>query len=214
MSRMNDPVSSVRIYQQQGASKDEGEEKVGDYTCTKSSISQGDTRLFTVWQSEKLNFPVKIENHYAKDSYMELVDINSWEVSDSYFIVPEGYTEVDDEMRPIIPEPPAPKTWSTKNVTIPFEGKVKRGTKIKMVIPESVYYKFITTNAGDTPTKFTYHLYENGEKLSWEIVGNDERRTHRLYMEEKKTQTMDWKKDWELIIEVYEGEVMIEVFPE
>ena len=214
MIRMNDPVSSVRIYQEQGASKDEGVEKVGDYTCRKSSISQGDTRLFTVWQSEKLNFPIKIENHYAKDSYMELVDINSWDVVDSYFKVPDGYTEVDDEMRPIIPEPPAPESWSTKDVTIPFEGKVIRGTKIKMVIPESVYYKFITTNAGDTPTKFTYHLYENGEKLSWDVVGNDDRRTHRLYMEEKKTQTMDWKKDWELIIEVYEGEVSMEVFPE
>ena len=74
MSRMNDPVSSIRIYQKQGASKDEGEEKIGDYTCKKSSIYQGDTRLFTVWQSEKLKFSIKIENHYTKDSYMELVD--------------------------------------------------------------------------------------------------------------------------------------------
>jgi len=214
MSRMNDPVASVSMYKKQGGLKDEGEEKVGDYYCKKSSISQGDTRLFTVWQSEKLHFPIKIESHYAKDTYMELVDINSWDVDNSLFKVPDGYTEVDDEMRPIIPEPPPPEKWVSKSVALPFEGVLKRGEKISMDIPAKGHYKIKVRNDGDTPTKYIYHLYENGEKLTWDIVGNDDRRTHRIFMGEKRTFTYAWEEGWQLIIEGYEGEVMIEVFAE
>ncbi len=86
--------------------------------------------------------------------------------------------------------------------------------KIKMTMSETVYYKLLTENKGDTPTKFTYHLFENGEKLPWDAVGNDDRRTLRLYMEEKKTQTMDWKKGWVLVVEVYEGVLNLKVYPE
>ena len=213
-SRSNDPVQAVMSIKDRYKENKVENEEIAGFTCSKSELFAGDQKVFTIWFSEELNFPLRIENNFGRDTYMELSGIKIQDIAASKFVVPADYTEVDDRMRPIIPEPPAPETWNTKNVTIPFEEKVKRGTKIQMAIPESVYYKFITTNAGDTPTKFTYHLYENGNKLSWEVVGNDDRRTHRLYMEEKKTQTMDWKKGWELIIEVYEGEVMIEVYPE
>jgi hypothetical protein len=145
---------------------------------------------------------------------MELVDIKNWEVDNSYFEVPDGYIEVDDEMRPIIPEPPAPETWFSKSVAMPFSDKLKRGEKISMDIPATGHYKIKVMNEGDTPTKYTYHLYRDGEKLSWEIAGNDERRTHRFYMGEKKTFTYAWEEGWQLIVEVYEGEVLMQVYPE
>lgn len=214
MSRMNDPVQAYEAYKKYGTEKTTGKETLDSYECTIKDIYQGETKVFTAWYAEKLNFPVKIVGHFAKNTYMELKEIKKWKVESSYFEIPEDYTEVDEQMRPIISEPPPPDSWETREVSIPYEGKVKRGNKIKITIPESVYYKFITTNAGDTPTKFTYHLYENGEKLTWEIVGNDRLRTNRLYMEEKKTQTMDWKEGWVLIIEVFEGELELKIYPE
>ena len=145
---------------------------------------------------------------------MELVNIKKWDVIKDYFIVPPGYTEVDDKMRPIIPEPPVPEKWNSKQESMPFEGKVKRGEKITLTIPANDHYKFLVRNDGDSPTKYIYHLYENGEKLPWDKVGNDDRRSHRFFKGEKRTFTYDWEKDWLLIVEVYEGELMLEVYPE
>lgn len=214
MSRMNDPVQSYEVYKKYGPEKEIGKESIDGYECLTREINQGDTRVFTAWYSEKLKFPLKILAHYAENTYMKLTEIQKWKPDPSYFLIPDDFTEVDEQMRPIIPEPPPPETWDLKEVNIPFEGTLSRGNKIKMVIPQTVYYKFIALNNGNTPAKFTYHLYENGEKIPWDIVGNDDRRTHRLYMEEKKNQTMDWKEGWVLVIEVYEGELNLKVYPE
>ena len=130
------------------------------------------------------------------------------------FIVPSDYTEVDDRMRPLIPEPPAPKTWASKSVDLPFDGVLKRGEKISLDIPSNGNYKIKVSNEGEKPTKYIYHLYANGEKLSWEIVGNDSRRTHRLYMDENRTFTYAWEAGWQLIIEGHEGEISMEVYAE
>ena len=140
--------------------------------------------------------------------------INSWDAVESYFEVPDGYTEVDDEMRPVIPEPPAPENWTSKSVTLPFNGVLKRGEKISMDIPTTGHYKIKVNNEGDTPTKYIYHLYENGKKLPSQKVGEDNRRTHRLYMEEKRTFTYAWEAGWQLIVEGHEGEVSMEISSE
>ena len=214
MSRMNDPVQSYEAYKQYGPEKVTGNETLQGYDCVTKDIYQGDTKVFTAWYAEKLKFPVKIVAHYSENMYMELQDIKKWDADPAYFVIPDGYTEVDEEMRPVIPEPPPPDSWTETEVTMPYEGTMKRGEKIRMKIPETVYYKFRAANNGDTPAKFTYHLYENGEKLPWDIVGNDERRTHRLHMGEKNNQTFDWKSGWLLVVEVYEGVLELKIFPE
>ncbi len=214
MSRMNDPVQSYEAYKKHGTENETGLEIIDGFECQIKEIKQGDTKVFTAWYSEKLKFPLKIVAHFAENTFMELIDVKKWKAEPSYFEVPKDYTEVDEQMRPNIPEPPPPETWNQTEVNIPFEGTLSRGNKIKMTIPQTVYYKFIALNNGNTPAKFTYHLYENGEKLTWDIVGNDDLRTHRLYMEEKKSQTMDWKEGWVLIIEVFEGEIELKIFQE
>ncbi len=211
---MNDPVQSYAYSKEYYGEKAAGKETVEGLLCEKREIYASGQKFLTVWYSEKLGFPVRITNHLKKDTHMNLKDIRPWKAEPSLFEVPDGYAEVDERMRPVIPEPPPPEKWTTHSVSIPYEGIVKRGNIIKTVIPESVYYKFITTNTGETPTKYTYHLYRNDEKLPEEIAGNDDVRTRRLYMEERKTQTMDWKEGWELVIEVYEGEVKVQVYPE
>jgi hypothetical protein len=214
-SRMNDPVQAAYWFKQAGKEEIEGEEKIGNYMCERKALYQGDNKVFLVWHSPDLNFPVRIENLYDKNTHMDLVDINAdWLSHKSYFYVPPDYTKVDEKMRPIIPEPPAPETWESRSVALPFDGILKRGEKISVEIPTTGHYKIKVINEGDTPTKYIYHLYENGEKLPWDIVGNDDRRTHRLYMDENRTFTYAWEKDWQLIVEVYEGEVMMEVYLE
>lgn len=202
MSRMNDPVQAYEAYKKYGPEKITGQETMDGYECIIKEIYQAETKVFTTWYAEKLNFPVKIIAHFAENTYMELKDIRKWKAEPSYFEIPSDYTEVDEQMRPIIPEPPPPESWEITEVSVPYEGTMKRGMKIKMAIPETVYYKLAAVNNGDTPTKFTYHLYENGEKLTWDVVGNDDLRTKRLFMEEKNTQTFDWKAGWELVVEV------------
>lgn len=214
MSRMNDPVQAYETYKKYGTEKTTGKETLEGYECITKEIYQGETKVFSAWYAEKLNFPVKIIAHSAENTYMELKDIKKWKSEPSYFEIPEDYTEVDEQMRPIIPEPPPPESWETTEVSIPYDGIVKRGMKIKMTIPETVYYKLATVNNGVTPTKFTYHLYENGEKLPWDVVGNDDLRTKRLFMEEKSIKTFDWKAGWTLVVEVYEGILDLKVYPE
>ena len=213
-SRSNDPVQAVMTIKDRYDEKKLEEEEIAGFTCLKSELLAGDQKVFTLWFSQELNFPLRIENNFGKDTYMELSGIKIRDIDAKKFVVPNGFTEVDDRMRPIIPEPPAPESWTSRSVVLPFDGVLKRGEKIKMDILVEGHYKIKVRNEGDTPTKYIYHLYENGEKIGWERVGNDDRRTHRLFMEEKRTFTYAWEEGWQLIVEGYEGEVMMEVFAE
>lgn len=215
MSRMNDPIQAAYWFNQTGEEEIEGKDKIGDYICERRALYQGDTKVFLVWHAVDLNFPVKIESLFSANTHMELMDINTdWLSHKSYFFVPPGYTNVDDQMRPIIPEPPAPETWDFRSVALPFDGILKRGEKISVEIPTTGHYKIKVRNEGVTPTKYMYHLYENGKELPWDKVGNDDSRTHRIYMGEKGTFTYAWEKAWQLIVEVYEGDVLMEVYLE
>ncbi|UCH15009.1 MAG: hypothetical protein JSV22_03345, partial [Bacteroidales bacterium] len=132
MSRMNDPVQSYMWYKKYGEEKPAGSEDINGYACVKKDLYQGDSKVFTIWYSEKLDFPLKILNNFAENTYMELKDIESWNPQSSYFVIPEDYTEVDEQMRPVIPEPPAPESWEVKEIAIPFEDTFSRGTELKI----------------------------------------------------------------------------------
>lgn len=213
-SRSNDPVQAVMTIKDRYNEKKLEEEEIADFSCVKSELLAGDQIVFTLWFSEKLNFPLRIESNFGKDTYMELSGIKIQNIEADKFVVPKDYTEVDDRMRPIIPEQPAPETWTSKSVALPFDGILKRGEKISMDIPTTGHYKIKVRNDDDTPTKYIYHLYENGEKLTWEKVGNDDLRTHRFFMGEKKMFTYTWEEGWQLIIEGHEGKVLMEVYLE
>jgi len=59
MSRMNDPVQSYEVYKKHGEEKILGEVTINGYKCTAKEMYQGDTKVFSAWYSEKLNFPIK-----------------------------------------------------------------------------------------------------------------------------------------------------------
>jgi hypothetical protein len=214
MSRMNDPVQAYIWYKNQSEEKIAGTEEISGYNCTKKELLQSDATVFTLWHAEQLNFPVKITSHFSDNTHMELKDIEPWTADASYFKIPEGYTEVDERMRPVIPEPPAPESWEIKEASVPYEGTVARGTKFKIKIGQSVYHKLAISNETAEPAKIIRHLVRNGQELSDDQQGPLHYRSSRLYSGENKTYTFDWKEGDIVIIEAYEGKMHIKIFPE
>ena len=170
--------------------------------------------MVTQWFSEKLGFPVKIENHLMENTYMLLENIEKWSPDPSIFIVPESFTEVDEQMRPVIPEPAPPEDWAKKEMAVPVDMIVSRGMAISVPILESVYHKLIIKNTGDTPAKFSYHSFIDGVELSEDIQGPEEYRTNRLYMDEDYNMTMNWKAGQVILFKIYEGEASLKIMKE
>lgn len=106
MSMGNDPVASYTHYQDEGITKVEGEETVSGIRCTRSGLYNKDNpnqKMYTVWTSEKYDFPIKLINHIdgSGGATMELTDIESWTPDAKSFEIPEGYQVMDiPKMRP------------------------------------------------------------------------------------------------------------------
>ena len=214
MSQMNDPVQAYKGSLVYGEEKNEGAEEINSYHCIKTVIYLDEKPLITQWFSEDLNFPVKIENHYTTETFMLLENIESWDVDQSIFTVPKDYIEVDDEMRPVIPEPSPPEEWEEIEVTVPFDMEVGCGMMITVPIDETVYHKFTIENTGDTPAKYIYHMYKNDVELPDDVQGPEEQRSDRLYMDETYRMTHNWKAGQLIKINIYEGNVRVKITKE
>ena len=212
-SAMNDPVQSYQQYKQYGKEKSVGNELINGLNCIKKELYRGDSKVYTMWFSEELNFPVKIINHPA-NVYMQLSDIKKWKPQDSFFMVPGDYTEVDNKMRPVIPEPPAPEKWVIKTVSLPFEGTIKRGTKLKFKIIERKKCNLSYANNTDKPAKFIRHSFRDGKEKPDDEQGPIKYRTFRLYPGDKSSSAYVWEPGNEILIEVYEGEIYFNIFSE
>lgn len=214
-SRMNDPVQAAYWFKQAGKEEIEGEEKIGNYMCETKALYQGDNKVFLVWHSPDLNFPVRIENLYDKNTHMDLVDINAdWLSHKSYFYVPPDYTKVDEKMRPIIPEPPPPNEWITRILDIPGNRICKRGEKILIDITTSTNYRLTATNNTEGPAKFIRSVWKDGAELPDDQQGPLKYRTRRIFSGEKYSNVFYWKEGERIFIDVHEGELQLEVEPE
>lgn len=96
MSMGNDPVASYQYYQDQGTVKVEGDETVNGVKCTRSGLwnkENPNQKMYTVWVSDKYNFPIKLINHIdgTGEATMELKDIQPWTPDSKSFEIPEGY---------------------------------------------------------------------------------------------------------------------------
>jgi hypothetical protein len=211
MSRMNDPVQAVNWFKNAGEVKNEGQEKMGKYQCTRQVVYQGEMKVFTVWNADELNFPVKIINHFDARTHMELVDINKWKVDQSFFQVPEDYTEVDKRMHPIIPEPPPPNEWITRILDIPGNRICKRGEKIRLDITTSTNYRLTAINTLESPAKFIRSVWKDEAELPDDQQGTLKYRTNRIFNGEKFSNVYYWKEGERIIIDVHEGELQLEV---
>ena len=214
MSSMNDPVQAYENYKQYGEEKIEGTESAYGFQCIKKVLYQGEKKLFSQWFVEELNFPVYLEGHWADKTFMELQEIKDWEVDPGMFKVPEDYLEVDEEQRPVIPEPEPPESWDIKDLAVPVDLSMSRGMAVNVAIDETVYHKFQIVNTGDTPAKYVYHIFADGVELPDDVQAPEEYRTNRLYMEEDHKATMNWKAGWVILFKVYEGNLNLKIFKE
>lgn len=211
VSRSNDPVQAVMTLKDRYIEKSLGQEKVAGYDCAKTELYATDKKVFTVWFSEKLNFPLKIQSHIGKDTYMELYDVEVQNISPAVFKIPGSYTEVDDRMRPIIPEPPAPETWNTIEVDLPFNKEYSRGDLIRFKVPETKNYVFSLTNNTVDPAKIIRKTFRDGKELPNNEQGPLKYRTKRLFANESSKDTYSWKNGDTKILEVHEGILIIEI---
>lgn len=210
-SRSNDPVQSLMTIRDRYTEKRLGKEKIAGYSCDKSEIFADDQKIFSLWFSEELNFPLKIILHMSSETYMELSNIKEHKIDPSVFEVPKDYTEVDNRMRPVIPEPPPPETWNTIQSDLPLSGEYKRGDLIKFSIPESKHYILKLTNLAAEPTKIIRKSYRDGQELPDNEQGPLRYRTDRLYSSESFKNTYVWEAGDDKIIEVHEGKIKIEI---
>ncbi len=208
-SRRNDPVQSYISMKKDYTEKNAGKENVEGFTCNKKEIYADNDKIITAWFAESLNFPVKMVNHLYENTYMNLKDIQKWKVDPAFFEIPSGYTEVDERMRPVIPEPPAPKKWTTKSVQLPFQSEVSRGTLLIFSINKEAHYKMIAENKTDKPAKIIRYSFRDGKELSEKIQGPEKYRTSRLYPGEKVPGTFIWKEGQEIRIKVFEGTISL-----
>ena len=209
MSRMNDPWQSYLWYKNNGREEEEGTEEVAGYTTSVRSAYMGDKKVFTAYYAEELQFPVRIRNHISEGTHMRLENIRDWKVNLSMFGIPGDYTEVDNRMRPIIPEPPAPETWEETQAPVPYHATMKRGMKTWVPIAEGDNYKLHLENTGERPAKIIYHMYRDGEKLAWDEQGKDRYRTLRLFPGESRNLVMGWEEGQDILLEVYEGSLQV-----
>lgn len=214
VSLMNDPFQSFRNMQKNYTEKRVGTDKLSGFEAEKLELYANDQKIFTAWYSDKLGFLLKMINHMAENTYMELSNIQQRDVDTTLFDIPEDYVEVDKRMRPVIPEPPPPESWETIETTIPVKGDFSRGNRITFRVPESSNYKIILKNQTSEPAKIIRIAMRDGKELSPNEQGPLSYRTQRLFKDESVTKTFSWKAGDDKIIEVHEGKLHIEIVPE
>lgn len=106
MSMANDPLLAYNYQVNQGGiEKVIGHEKVNGIDCVKKELyTETEQLLYTIWFSEEYNFPIKMQSHMdiTGNTNMELTDLKDWTPDDNSFLVPEGYTIMDQ--RTMMPE--------------------------------------------------------------------------------------------------------------
>ena len=214
ISRMNDPVQSYLWFKKNGTEKAAGVESIAGESCRKSEVYIQDQKVFTVWYSDKLRFPIKIVNHTAENTTMQLNNISNWKVDTKMFSVPDDYVEVDQQMRPIIAEPLPPEKWTVIEGTVPYQGDLTRGTKIRFPVTSDVYHKVELKNNTQDMAKVIIHIFRNGKELSDDEQGPVSYRSKRLHPGESKTNTYALKSGDTVVFEDYEGTMSIKVYLE
>lgn len=83
-----------------------GKEMVNGIECTKTELWNKDEnanqKMFTIWYSEKYNFPIKIINHIdvSGTAEMELKNVEPWVPESDSFAIPEDFQVMDAPSMP------------------------------------------------------------------------------------------------------------------
>ncbi|MDF1559865.1 MAG: hypothetical protein P1P83_06625 [Bacteroidales bacterium] len=213
-SLMNDPYQSFIYSKKNFEEKPAGTESVSGYECSITEFHDSDRKVITAWHSDELGFLLKMVNNVSENTFMEVRDIIPGEIDKELFVIPEDYTEVDERMRPVIPEPPPPDSWNTIDSSLPIAGEFKRGDRIMFTVPENKNYKLNLVNQSDDPAKIIWTGMRDGQELPGNEQGPLSYRTKRLHGGESSSYTYRWTSRDKIIIQVYEGVINIELAAE
>ena len=213
-SLMNDPYQSFLYTKAKFEEKKTGKEMVSGFECDKTELYDSERKIITAWHSSELGFLLKMTDNRSESTYMELRDIKPGSIDKVLFSIPGDYTEVDERMRPVIPEPPPPDSWKTIGSYLPVKGEFRRGDKITFKIPESKNYKLMLSNQTDDPAKIIWTGIRNGNELPGNEQGPLSFRTKRLHGGESSSNIYRWTAGDEIIIQIFEGVINIEIIAE
>ncbi len=214
-SGMMDPNQGFKRMQNRFTEKNTGTEKILGVEAEKLELYAGDEKVITAWYSKELDFLVKMTYQGRENTFVELSNIEQKEVDVSLFTIPEDYTEVDDQMRIKIPEPPPPESWKTIEATLPVKGEFVRGDQIVFNVQKNKYLYVYLKNETSKPAKIiTILSMRNGMKVPDKDQYPVSYRTKRLYKNETESFGNYWEPGDDLIIQVHEGKMHIEVAKE
>ncbi len=214
-SQMMDPNQGFKQMQSRFTKKEMGSENVSGIKTEKLELYLDDQKILTAWYSIELDFLVRMTYQGRENTFVELINIKQEEVDPGAFVIPGDYTEVDDQMRIKIPEPPPPESWKTIETTLPVKGEFSRGDRITFNVQENKYLFVYLENKTSKPAKIITILSKrNGKEVAEEDQYPIGYRTKRLYKNETESGGNYWEPGDDLIIEVHEGKMHIEVAKE
>jgi hypothetical protein len=114
-------------------------------------------------------------------------------------------------MRPKIPEPPPPDSWTNVELSLPVDRVFQRGEKIIVNINMETNYRLTAINNSDNPAKFIRSQWKDGAELPEDKQGPLKYRTKRIFKSEKFSNVYHWKAGEQVRFEVHEGELEIQV---
>jgi hypothetical protein len=145
---------------------------------------------------------------------MEISRIKTREIEASVFAILENYTEVDERIRPIIHEPRPPEIWKDIEVSLPLNEVYERGDRIYFRVLESGNYMISLNNESVDPAKVIRNTMRDGSELSDNEQGPLQYRTRRLFGDESFKNTYSWTSGDQKNLEIHEGKLRIEIYPE
>jgi len=93
----NDPFQAAEYIAKNYETKPMGIEKIAGFSCEKKESSTQGQKMISQWIAKKLAFPIKIVQYHGKEEIrFELLGIQEVKISDDLFVLPAGYTQLED----------------------------------------------------------------------------------------------------------------------
>ncbi len=207
-SLYNDPFQAARYIEKIGQSHAIGTEIFQGYACDVCSVMYDTSHLMNLWVARKLDFPVKIEVWGLYGRTMSLANIQEMELSDSLFVIPDGYAKAGE---PEIEESKPPE-WlgnvgSAAFVKPPYEKKMSAGEMVRLVVEPGKGLKVRSKSTTADTSSFTVLPFKNGKPL-----GEPWAHTHNM-MEKGDVRNVAFRQTPreanEIVIHVNEGAMVV-----
>ena len=97
---------------------------------------------------------------------------------------------------------------------IPFEESFKAGSKVEFVVTTEERTEIVFTNISQVAATVIYHVTKDGKPLPEGTIAPLKWRTKELEPEKELVLVFDWKKAYEITIDIQGGDVKLKIGPE